>query len=364
MAACALLTSILGFVLQTETLGYVGMLGYRKPMMVMYVTHSCMMFLLPLQFLTAWMFKNFQCGDSFRTFCNRNIEQLKHTALLVAANNGYKSSQVKLWLYQTVSILAIALNLAGASWYIAVNMTTTAELTAIFNCSTFFAYGFSVLILKERLSWAKSVSVLLSIFGVLIIAYLGSSYKTSEAAKAKAKLDWRRRTLGNIIIAVGTILYGLYEVFYKKIACPPQKISARRQAAFANFVGSSVGVGTLALMGPLLVILHLTGLETFEIPSAEAMRYLIISVIGNFLFSGAFLILMSLTSPVLGSVSSLLATCMVPLVNYIIWRQKINFAEILGGVLIISAFGLLTRASLKDFEEEEEEEEIRDLQTE
>lgn len=355
MAACALLISIFGFVLQTEALGYVGTLGYQKPMIVMYVTHSCMSLLLPLQFLIIWAFKKIQRGDSFMTFSNRHAAQLKNTALLVVANNGYKTSQLKLWLIKTASILAVALNFAGASWYIAVNMTTTADLTAIYNCSTFFAYGFSVWILKERLNLAKLGSVLLSIIGVFIIAYLGSSDKSSDSADANAQLDWRRRTVGNTIIAVGTILYGLYEVLYKKIACTPQKVSARRQAAFANFIGASIGVGTLALMWPLLIFLHFANLETFEIPSAKVAKYLVLSVIGNVSFSGAFLVLMSLTSPVLGSVSSLLATCMVPLVNYIAWRQKINFAEIIGGLLIIGAFGLLTWASLEDFEEEEEE---------
>lgn len=356
MAGVALILSILGFVLQTELLGKVATLNYQKPMFVMYITHSSMIFLFPLQFLTLWSAKLFQRGESFTVFYKKHTTHLKQTAILVAKINGYHQDRLLKFFLKISCILAIALNVAGASWYIAVNMTTTADLTAIYNCATFFAYGFSILLLKEAINYAKLGSVFLSIIGVFIVAYMGNSENiSSESSQEDAHNSWRKRVMGNIIIAFGTILYGLYEVLYKKIACPPQTVSARRQAAFANLIGAGIGIGTFILMLPFLLLMHVTGWEVFELPSAQVTNYILISIAGNVVFSGAFLVLMSLTSPVLGSVSSLLATCVVPLVNFLVWHQMINFAEICGGALIIISFLVMAWASKEDFIEEDED---------
>lgn len=52
-------------------------------------------------------------------------------------------------------------------------------------------------------------------------------------------------------------------------------------------------------------ILHMTGLEKFELPTGQAAWLLAISVLSNVVFSGSFLVLISLTSPVLSSVAGL-----------------------------------------------------------
>lgn len=345
MAGIALLVSIAGFVLQTETLGVVGELGYAKPMLVMYITHSCEMLLLPTQIFVLWLRVWISRRETLASFYAKHTGHLRATAVAVARRNRPDMSARRYCVY-TAAVLAVAVNLAGASWYVAVNMTTTADLTAIYNCSTFFAYAFSVWLLHERVHTLKVVSVLLSVLGVFVVAYLGSGASDASASG-------RRRVWGNVIIAAGTVLYGLYEVLYKKIACPPQTVSAKKQAAFASAVGTAIGVGTVVLMWPLLIVLHFGGWETFAVPSARVAGFLALSIVGNVAFFGSFLVLMSLTSPVLGSVSSLLATCAVPVVNYAVWREKITVAEFIGGLLIVGAFVLLLRASADDFVEED-----------
>lgn len=137
MAGAALILSIAGFVLQTEVLGKVATVGYQKPMFVMYITHSCMMLLFPLQLLTLWIAKFFQRRESIPVFYKKHTTHLKQTAILVAKKDGYAATELTRFFVYVSSVVSIALNLAGASWYIAVNMTTTADLTAIYNCATF-----------------------------------------------------------------------------------------------------------------------------------------------------------------------------------------------------------------------------------
>lgn len=144
------------------------------------------------------------------------------------------------FMIRQVLLITCALTFAGSTWYIAVNMTTPSDLTAIYNCSAFFAYVFSIFMLGEKPRGDKIFSVVVAIIGVLIVAYgdQGDVKQGEEVAAAD-------RLLGNIIIGVGSVLYGFYEVLYKKMACPPEGVSPNRSVIFANTIGSCLGFITL-----------------------------------------------------------------------------------------------------------------------
>ena len=162
--------------------------------------------------------------------------------------------------------------MAGSSWYIAVNLTTPSDLTAIYNCSAFFAYAFSIPILHEKVRFSKVASVALAIVGVLIVAYGGETSAKhggksgGGAGGPNHEPEANYRFLGNIIIGVGSVLYGFYEVLYKKVACPPEDTSPGRGMIFANAFGSMVGVFTLTVLWIPIPILNLMGWEIFALP--------------------------------------------------------------------------------------------------
>ena len=79
---------------------------------------------------------------------------------------------------------------------------------------------------------------------------------------------------------------------------------------------------------------------------------LLISVLANAIFSGAFLVLISLTSPVLSSVAALLTIFLVAIVDWMIKGEKLSPAAIIGGLLIIAAFLLLSWSTYREMEEE------------
>lgn len=207
------------------------------------------------------------------------------------------------YILKTTAFVTTALTVAGASWYIAVGLTSGSDLTAIYNCSAFFAYAFSIPLLNDKLRFDKIFSVAVAIAGVLIIAY-GDSGKKKDGSDEKDK-EASNRLVGNIIIGIGSVLYGLYEVLYKRLACPPEGTSPGRGMMFANTFGSLIGFFTLTVLWIPLPILHITGLETFELPVGEQSWLMLISVLANATFSGSFLVLISLTSPVLSSVAAL-----------------------------------------------------------
>ena len=186
------------------------------------------------------------------------------------------------YMLRATAFVTTALTIAGGSWYVAVNLTSASDLTAIYNCSAFFAYAFSIILLKDKIRFDKVFSVAIAITGVIVVAY-GDSAPSRKCGKSGPSEDGESkwRTVGNIVIGVGSVLYGLYEVLYKKLACPPEGTSPGRGMIFANTFGSLIGCFTLLVLWIPLPILHLTGLETFELPRGEAAWMLLISVLAN-----------------------------------------------------------------------------------
>ena len=193
-----------------------------------------------------------------------------------------RRSPIPYLLKMTVFVTS-ALTVAGGSWYVAVNMTTASDLTAIYNCSAFFAYAFSIPLLNDKLRADKVFAVGVAIVGVLVVAYGGhtESKKTPDGTVGTPHDEAQNRLLGNIIIGIGSVLYGLYEVLYKRYACPPEGISPGRSMIFANTFGSLIGCFTLTVLWIPLPILHVLGLETFRWPTGEAAWLLGISVLAN-----------------------------------------------------------------------------------
>lgn len=264
-------------------------------------------------------------------------------------------------------LITCALTVAGGSWYVAVNLTSPSDLTAIYNCSAFFAYAFSVPLLKEKLRLDKSFAVAVAIIGVLVVAY-GDAKPTKHGGKSGGSIgggpestdavEASNRLAGNLIIGLGSILYGFYEVLYKRYACPPEGTSPGRGMVFAMTFGSLIGSFTLGVLWIPLPILHYLGWETFALPTGEAAWMLGISVLANATFSGSFLVLISLTSPVLSSVAALLTIFLVAIVDWLWTGEAISPAAIAGGILIIAAFLLLSWSTYTEMQDERRKKEI------
>lgn len=353
-AAFFLGVSLVSFCIQTELAAYVQTdLGWNKAYCMLYMTHGSWTMLWPAQLLVLRLQK---WNMPWRTFWRRHVYILRSTAHMVAAQDLDVSAHTIRnvspipYMIRTTAFITSALTVAGLSWYLAVDMTSPSDLTAIYNCSAFFAYAFSVPLLKEKLRLDKSVAVLIAIVGVLVVAYGDSK----ETGAGKEDPSAGARLLGNIIIGCGSVLYGLYEVLYKRWACPPEGVSATRGTIFANAFGSCIGIFTLSVLWIPIPILHWTGLETFELPTGETALWLWISVVMNATFAGSFLVLISLTSPVLSSVASLLTIFIVALTDWLLKGQALSFAALAGGALIIAAFLMLSFSTWREMTEDAE----------
>jgi drug/metabolite transporter (DMT)-like permease len=351
-AALFLVLSLVAFTVQTELAAYVQKeLGWNKAYCMLYLTHGSWSLLWPTQLVIIRLQKR---DIPWHVFWRRHVQLIRSTAVMVEtqqldltrASIRNRASPVRHMIRMTIFITS-SLTVAGLSWYIAVNMTSPSDLTAIYNCSAFFAYMFSVPILKEPIRLDKAAAVLVAIVGVLVVAY-GDS-KTTETQDPDAS----NRFLGNIIIGVGSVLYGLYEVLYKRFACPPDGCSPGRGMIFANTFGSCIGVFTLLVLWFPLPLLHITGIEPFELPTGNTAWLLFLSVIANAVFAGSFLVLISLTSPVLSSVASLLTIFIVAIVDWIFTGEPLSAGAMFGGILIVVAFAMLSWSTWREMTDNE-----------
>jgi drug/metabolite transporter (DMT)-like permease len=367
IAGVFLVLCLVAFVVQTELSAYVQKdLGWNKAYCMLYLTHGSWTLLWPVQLL---ILRLQQMSVPWPAFWRHHVALLRSTAVMVQTQDldwtrpavgdaaGGRSSALRYLVRVTVFITS-ALTVAGLSWYVAVDLTTPSDLTAIYNCSAFFAYVFSVPLLREPLRLDKSIAVMVAIVGVLVVAYGdqkpgGADGQEQDAAAVAAAERAGERFLGNMVIGVGSVLYGLYEVLYKRYACPPEGCSPMRGVVFANTFGSLIGIFTLTVLWVPLPLLHWLGIETFELPTGHTAWMLFLSVIANATFAGSFLVLISLTSPVLSSVASLLTIFIVALTDWFITGEPLSAAALMGGLMIMIAFGMLSWSTWREMKEHE-----------
>lgn len=355
-AAMFLVVSLVSFTIQTELAAHIQTdLGWDKAYCMLYLTHGSWALLWPAQLVVLRLHNS---DVPWRTFWRRHVWLLRTTAqtverqdLVVDKRHGSGTSPWP-YLVRTTALITVSLTVAGLSWYVAVNKTTPGDLTAIYNCSAFFAYAFSVPLLKERLRLDKSLAVAVAMIGVVVVAYGDSR------GAGKTTTDSATRLEGNLIIGVGSVLYGLYEVLYKRLACPPEGTSAGRATIFANSFGSLVGLFTLLVLWVPLPVLHVLGWETFALPTGRTAWLLLVSVVMNATFAGSFLVLISLTSPVLSSVSALLTIFIVAVVDWAKGGDAPTAAALAGGCLIVAAFAVLSWSTWREMAEDERKREM------
>lgn len=288
----------------------------KKPFFMMYVSHSS--FMLP--WLCQQAFTVVRNGPStWRRTALRHLVQVRSITTSIEATSAVSyrkpSGLVTSWreaplryLLRAMAFLTAIMTVSGGAWFLAVSMTTPSDLTAIYNCSTFFAAALSVPILKDKLGISTIVAVAISIVGTLVIAYGDAAPTASESNETHMQFKLPTggiRIIGNLIALVGAVALGLYEVLYKKIACPPKSTSASDSVTFAIATNALTGIYTLSILWMPLVLLHLTGIEPFVFPTGQVGLWLGVSVIWGSISMTSLLILVSLTNPIFSSVASL-----------------------------------------------------------
>jgi len=231
------------------------------------------------------------------------------------------------------------------TWYLSLPLTTLSANTGIYNSACVFVYLFSCILLNERITVGKVLSVLVCISGVVVMAY--AQYRQTPKEQRGNNGTW----LGYVFVVASTVLYALYEVLYKKFALSAEPKS-KNEVSRANdsheastdstfdtmlFLGSA-GVQTLFWYWPIILILHYSGYETFEMPSKDVWEVLSVNGALDCAFNILLLITIMLTNPLFVSVGSLL-TIPASIVADKLFRHYVpNALSFVGAGLIVLGF--------------------------
>ncbi|KAG2061818.1 hypothetical protein BDR06DRAFT_985829 [Suillus hirtellus] len=269
-------------------------------------------------------------------------------------------------------------------WFIAVvyapyvaNCFVT-DVTAIWNANAFFAYVFSVKLLNLKWSLIRMCAVCLATVGVLTIVY-GDSTPSSTTAPVVRRTTVAQTSaplFGDILTMVASVIYGLYQVLYKKYAALPSDLEpaaeptqyshipasaagdeeivslpllASNQVTHAlpfglhpNFLTASMGVCTLFVLWVPLTALHYYGIEEFALPSNMVTFVAIAGIcITGVIFNASFMILLGVWGPIVTSVGSLLTIVLTLISDLMLGSVGLTAWGLLGAGMIVGAFAVL-----------------------
>eukprot|EP00054_Salpingoeca_dolichothecata_P002912 m.24480 g.24480 ORF g.24480 m.24480 type:complete len:180 (+) comp13389_c0_seq2:594-1133(+) len=150
---------------------------------------------------------------------------------------------------------------------------------------------------------------------------------------------------GVFLLAIAAVLYGLYEVLYRKFAVK----EGRAPLALANFILGGIGATHLFCFWIFFIPLNYSGLEKFELPSAATTGRLFLNAFLAMAFNWSFMLcLVLLPSPVLVNVAVLLTIPASDITDLLVHSASFSGKSIGGTVLICIGFILLTFESYRE----------------
>lgn len=193
-------------------------------------------------------------------------------------------------------------------------MYSVSDVTALWNTNAFFAYVSNVTVFQ--LSWEprRLWAVVIATFGVFVVVYGGSTSPKTDVPTATSPL------IGDLMTLFASVLYGLYQVLYKKYAALPsdpellsdrlyQRIPSSAESypeevaptkelpeppsfgLHPDLLTSLMGLATFVLLWIPLPILHYFGIERFSIPS-DTVTILVLAgaALSGVVFNAGFMV--------------------------------------------------------------------------
>ena len=147
--------------------------------------------------------------------------------------------------------------------------TTVGSSTVLTATSGVFTLVFGVISKVERFTLTKLFGVFISLAGITMISLIdvsedGDKHRGSFPGKTPAKI-----ALGDVLSLASAVLYGVYSVLMKK------RIGSEDRVDMLLFFGF-VGLINTVILWPGIIILHLAGLEIFELPSDSRITSFVI----------------------------------------------------------------------------------------
>lgn len=241
-------------------------------------------------------------------------------------------------LHQTAVLAAqfmIVWFLANYCLNVSLKLTSVASATTLSSASGFFTLALGTATGVEIFSLGKLLSVVMSFVGVLMV-----TRADSRAIQAEASNPY----FGDLLALASAFFYATYVVLLKK------RIGEESRISMPLFFGF-VGILNIALMWPVGVILHFTGMEQLQWPSGRVMwAGVIVNMCITFVSDMAYLLAMLKSSPIVATIGLSLTIPLAILIDLIRGAHTGGTQSNLGSSIVLLSFvaiGLADRATFQ-----------------
>lgn len=342
---------------------------YRKPFFITWINTSCFaLFLIPYM-----KYEHVLISD-FVSVIRRAWNQQKYTKLrdeelrpgspqygslmeeldtVDPALDAVKADEEEVPMIETIKLslqFIVLWFLANLVTNSSLSYTSVASQTILSSTSSFFTLIVGHLYLVETINRNKIIGILLSFVGVLIVTKIDASDNNqTPSASTPILILW-----GNFLALTGALIYGVYTILLKKKITMPDKRKERVLNTHLFF--GFVGLYCLVFLWPLIIILHFTGVEEFQLPSGLRVLGLLaanafITFISDFCWCKAVL----LTSPLTVTVGLSLTIPLAMVGDWFIKGFHVNAWYVLGALVVTIGFMVINRDEQEEFVVEEPE---------
>ncbi|KAK5779177.1 hypothetical protein RI543_003063 [Arxiozyma heterogenica] len=285
---------------------------------------------------------------------NPTIDTENHNPALNKMNTGSVifHDENRLSLPETIKLSAqfcILWFLANFATNASLAYTSVASQTILSSTSSFFTLFVGALFNVESINRLKLLGAFVSFFGIMLVTKSDSNPKKCrnfqtgmicpENELNSSSTDTFYILIGNMLALAGAFFYGVYSTLLKRKVKDENRINMK---IFFGFVG----LFTLLLLWPSLLLLHHFGWERFEIPTDPRIILIILSncfitFISDFCWAKAML----LTSPLTVTVGLSITIPVAMLGDFLFRHKTMSEVYLVGASLILGSFFIISRSS-------------------
>ncbi|CDO76612.1 hypothetical protein BN946_scf184868.g26 [Trametes cinnabarina] len=222
-----------------------------------------------------------------------------------------------------------------ANWSVnaSLDYTSVASATILSSMSGFFTLGIGRIFRVESLTVVKIAAVITSFVGVVLVSLSDSSQPALSDTPSPTSMSQSPSTLviGDALALFSALFYALYVTLLKVRIRSEERIDMQ---VFFGFVG----LFNILACWPIGVILHLTGVEPFQLPSSsKAVMALLTNMAITLSSDYIYVIAMLKTTPLVVTVGLSLTMPLAVLGDFVLGRPA-KAQVMLGAAVVIFSF--------------------------
>ncbi|KIN04990.1 hypothetical protein OIDMADRAFT_39431 [Oidiodendron maius Zn] len=223
--------------------------------------------------------------------------------------------------------------------------TSVASSTILTSMSSIFTLLFGALMGVEHFSFRKLVGVLACFAGIILISTVDLSDEDNDENRGKFPHKSQSQiAIGDAMAFGSAVMYGMYTVVMKK------RIGNEDRVNMPLFFGL-VGLFNVIFLWPGFLVLHFTGVETFELPSSRKVwTVILLNSAASFISDYCWAYAMLLTTPLVVTVG-ISMTIPLSLLGQIVLNSQYTGAWYwLGAFIVLLSFLFINHETLEEGE--------------